>query len=101
MVRSLFATFGIVVGLLAGRNGNTDTITVEFEDGNQYQIETEIEDTFTNDIFICERDTKGNSDPTDDEVTLIDYVGWETWRDDIQMYEWYICDGNVTGYSFW
>lgn len=101
MVRSLFATFGVIVGMVSGRYGTTDCITVEFEDGYQYEIQTQIEDILTGDIFICDRDTKGTCDPIDDEVTLVDYVGWESWREDMQMYEWYLCDGNVTGYSFW
>lgn len=95
--------FCVVTGMESGRGRSCDSITVELNDGNQYTIETPIEDTFIGDVFFCERDTNGTETPLDDEVYLTDYVGWEVYDECDGMYEWHLwLNGNeIVAYSLW
>ena len=102
-MKTMMIVFGIIVALESGRYGATDKVTVQFQDGNQYTIETAIEDTLIDDVFFCERETHGTADPTDDEVNLMEYVGWETYDEEEGKYEWnlFLNGTEITAYSEW
>lgn len=102
-MKTMMIVFGIIVALESGRFGATDKVTVLFQDGNQYTIDTYIEDTFVGDVFFCERETNGTVDPTDDEISLMEYVGWETWDEAEGKYEWnlFLNGDEIIAYSEW
>lgn len=81
-----------VVGLTQEREGNPSLATILTSDGNTYVVENPWEDTFPGDIWLISRNTKGNQDPTDDEMKVVKSVGYEKESGIPGVYEWYIWD---------